>query len=98
MCPTTGPDERDELAAWHYGTLAFWVALAGVIAVALFLVLHSLVGHGPAIVLAAIAAVVLSACGYGWRAGNPSRFRVAVAGALGGILGLGALHIIPLLH
>lgn len=98
MQPATDLEERGRLAHGHYWALALWASLAGVIVVPLFLVLHSLLGHVLAIVVAASAGVVVSAYGYGWSTGDPSRFRAAVAGALGGGIGLGALHLIPLLH
>ncbi|MGH7474958.1 MAG: hypothetical protein ACRELD_01580 [Longimicrobiales bacterium] len=98
MQSTTDPEDRGPAARWYYGALALWVFFAGVIVVPFFLLLHSRIDHVLAVVLATAAGVVLSAYGYSWTTADASRLRAAVAGALGGAIGLAALHLVPLFH
>jgi len=80
------------------GAMALWSCVAVVSVLLLFHVLHSLVNHVLAVILAGIGGIVIASAGYRMRSGDPSRIGIAMAGVLGGLLGLFALHLLPLLH
>ena len=77
--------------------LGLWSVVAVVSVFLLFHVLHALIDHALAVVLAGVGGVVVAAAGYGWKSGDPSPRGIALAGVLGGVLGLFVLHLLPLL-
>jgi len=75
-----------------------WAAIATVTVVLLFPRLHSYMDHALAIITSAVCGAAVGALGYGATSAFRSRRDVVLAGALGGGVGLLALHVLPLLH
>jgi len=79
-------------------SLALWSVITVVSVLLLFQVFHSVLSHALAIVLAGGLGIAIAWSGYRLSSGDRSPRGAAVAGAVGGGLGLVVLHVFPLLH
>lgn len=82
----------------RYSALVVSTLVSAVAVASVFPLAHVMLSHDPVIVTAAIAGIAVGAVGYGWGSGDRSRWGWAVAGALGGGMGLLALHLLPLIR
>lgn len=78
--------------------LVIWAAIATVAVVLLFPLLHSQMDHALAIIASGACGAALGAVGYAATSAFRSQRGAALAGALGGGIGVVALHVLPLLH
>ena len=79
-------------------SLALWSAITVAAVLLLFQVFHSVLSHPLAIILAGVSGIAIAWSGYRLTSGDRSSRGAAVAGAVGGGLGLVVLHVLPLLH
>lgn len=91
----TPPEAQNDLRP---GPLVLWGIISAFVVLGSFHVLHELMSHAAAVPSAGLVGVVVGAVGYRWGGGTASARGAGFTAALGGGLGLLALHVLPLLH